>query len=126
MKSGPLMLMTVSILLLGACIHRSPSTGKAMTFENCSEGPVCVITGRLSVELVDHVKMGRLVLQDGSCVNVSLPPSSVRKAEEYPARMQTISGKVKHGEFDENTVSLIVKGRRVGLSQCGTFYVFVD
>lgn len=97
-----------------------------MTYDGCSRASFCTVRGTLTIELVDHVKMGRLQLGDASCVNISLSQHAIQQAERRPGRFQKLSGKVKHGQMDENMTSVTVNGRRIGLSQCGDFYVFVE
>lgn len=101
-------------------------SNEAMTFDQCSQADYCRISGKLSIREVDHVKMGRLDLEDGTCINVSLPTSEVTRLELIGIELTTIEGRVFPATSGSDFVSLTVNGRRVGITHCGNFYVYVE
>jgi hypothetical protein len=79
----------------------------------------------MSITNDGHAYIGKLVLSDGKCVDVSLPQSRVRKLLDQPPHKQTVNGRVfpyvHSGDFDE----IRVNGRLIGYGSCGDFYVYV-
>jgi len=116
--------VSLALLLVGAC-QSIGEPRSAMTYEECRAAKYCRITGTLSIREVDHVKMGRLDVGEAQCVNVSLPENKVKNIEAKGVQTQIIAGKVFPGIMDADIASLKINGRRIGLSQCGDFYVFV-
>ena len=113
-----------TLSLLGSCT--STAFPLATSAEECGHATRCKIEGTLSITNDGHAYIGKLLLSDGQCIDVSLPPSQVRKLLNQPLRKQTVRGSVHpyvyHGDFDE----IRVNGRLIGYGSCGDFYVFVD
>jgi len=101
-------------------------SGPLMSYGECEQAKYCRAEGVLSVREVDHVKMGRLDLTDGKCLNVSLAKGEIRRLQRNGPQQRIIEGRVFPGSRDVNLTSLIVNGREIGVSQCGNFYVFVE
>lgn len=118
-------LVILCALVSESCVSAHVPERKAMSRQECSASTYCVAEGSLTIERVDHVKMGKLSLPDGSCINLSLSKAAIKRAERSPGQLQKIEGDVRHGDFDEDMTSLRVNGRLIGLSQCQGFYVFV-
>ena len=97
-----------------------------MSYDECSVADYCSATGTMTIREVDHVKMGRLQLNDEQCINVSLPNRDVRRIERSSGEYISLEGRVFRGSRDATLTSLEINGRRVGLSQCGNFYIFVE
>ncbi|UTW53822.1 hypothetical protein [Kordiimonas sp. SCSIO 12610] len=108
-------------------IKKADDSTNFMSYDECSSSSYCYLNGVLNVTQVNHVRMGHLLGEDGKCINVSIPKKLIKQIEKYgPMKMQ-IEGRVFPGsEWDETIKTLEVNGRRVGVSQCGDFYVFVE
>lgn len=82
--------------------------------------------GVMTIKEKFHVRMGHLTLPDGSCVDVSLPRSTVEEIGDGSKRM-VVAGRVMPDPFFDGDVWQVwVNGRRVGTSICGGFYIFDD
>jgi hypothetical protein len=91
----------------------------------CKGKTYCTLSGRLSIEMVGHVEMGRLDLQDGTCLNISFSPKKIETLLGETPRNATISGIPFNMIPDENVAAVEVMGRRIGFPQCNNFYIFV-
>ena len=113
-------------ITLNSCASTENSQSKIMTLEQCQDSDICIIEGIISFHYVDHVKMGKLTLPDDRCVNVSFDEKMIEKIETKKDKKILVKGRSLPGFADETLASLKVNGRRIGLSQCGDFYVFVE
>jgi hypothetical protein len=117
-------LVAIVLPLVGACATQQPPT-RAQTAAACRDAFICQVTGSLEMSSDGHGYIGVLKLDDGSCINVSLPEKvSQRLRGRAPERM-TLTGRVLPFPQGENILTLKVNGRRVGYGRCGAFYVFV-
>jgi hypothetical protein len=81
-----------------------------------------------------HGFIGRLILDNGDCLNVSLSPRRSRALLGRPAQHVTVSGQVSpypeislYSQDSEYLVlSYSVKGRKVGQGRCGRYFLFVN
>jgi YD repeat-containing protein len=121
---GPNFVLDVDGTDIVACAPH-PGVGRFMSYDECATASNCRVEGVVSLREVDHVWMGHLALPDGKCVSLSLPAAEVARVRRSGPRSRVYAGRVypAHPEGDVRLVS--VGGRRVGLSQCGDFYVFV-
>jgi hypothetical protein len=97
----------------------------SMSYEECAIARVCRVQGLASAQLMGHVWMARLQLSDGRCVAISLPEHEIRRVRNRPARIATYEGRVYPSYSPQDIEVIRVAGRRVGISQCGEFFVFV-
>ncbi len=72
-----------------------------------------------------HGFIGRLTLDEGGCVNVSLPVQASRALLNHAPTTMTVRGKVFPYVHDDNLLELQINGRSVGYGLCGDFFVFV-
>lgn len=112
-------------MVTAGCSRHLSENFESMTYDQCKHSEYCSVAGIVSIKEVDHVKMARLELADGKCVNISLPRSHIKKLERSQEVYRGYYGQVFPGSRDSTFVSLKVNGRKIGVSQCGNFYVFV-
>ncbi len=116
-----------AMFLLQACASAPAPVAESMTYEECQHASRCQISGVLHLRSVDLVQMGRLNLDDGRCINVSLPDNMIEELGRRMPKRQVIKGRVFiGGHRDESAWSMVIEGRKVAISQCGDFYIFVD
>lgn len=120
-------LLTASYLLSG-CSSTSfdLSDVPLMKFDQCVSSKYCRVSGNLSLKEVDHVLMGRLTMDDGRCLNVSLPKGTVQRLRAEGAVNEVVVGRVFPSYPDPDLAEIYIAGRRVGLSQCGNVLLFVE
>lgn len=120
------MMYRVIILVLLIVSVSSCISNKNMNYVECSTSDYCRVKGIMTIKNVDHIKMGRLELPTGKCINVSLPPVQLNYFSEYGAKVVTVEGQVFPSYIQDETIKKItISGRRIGWSQCGIFYLFV-
>lgn len=96
-----------------------------MTAEQCARAEICGVRGLLEMSSDGHAYIGRLQLDDGSCVNVSFAERQSRRLSEQPAQVRTITGKVFPYVYENTFIEYRVNGRLIGYGQCGRYFVFV-
>jgi len=98
-----------------------------MSREQCESNSVCTLRGLASAEIGEHGQIVRLELDDGSCVNVSLPPAQWAELRRSGATEMTVSGEVffepAPGNGEESIIE--IDGRRIGFGLCGPLFIFV-
>ena len=100
-----------------------------MSKEECRAASVCSLAGDLTLSSSGYAWIGRLTLDSGECVNVSLPDEVTRTLAESGANgVRLVGDVVRYPEFENNyvVVSFAVRGREVGIGGCGDFLVFVE
>jgi len=117
----------VSCLLSGcSATSHDMSSVPLMSFDQCLSSKYCRVSGELSLKEVDHVLMGRLTMDDGKCLNVSLPKRTVQHLRSEGTVSQVVVGRVFPSYPDPDLAEIYIAGRRVGLSQCGNILLFVE
>lgn len=114
-----------------ATVARPPDCLSAEQFHQCTE---CTASGMLEMSSDGHGFIGRLVLDNGDCVNVSLPPGRSRALLGKPAQRLKVSGPVlpyaqislESKDSEYLVLSYSVKGRKVGRGRCGPYFLFVN
>ena len=115
--------------LLAACatVSRPPLCSSAEQFRQCDE---CTVTGVLMMSSDGHGFIGKLLLEDGDCLNVSLSSERSRRLMDQPAQQITVSGTVLPYPVVADSEGLVlgyrVKGRPVGRGLCGDYFLFVQ
>lgn len=72
-----------------------------------------------------HGYIGIVTLDDGSCINVSLPESRSQALFGQPPRRVALTGAVVFFPRDPGILSFKVNGRGVGYGRCAAYFVFV-
>jgi hypothetical protein len=98
---------------------------EVMTAEQCARAEICKVRGSLEMSNDGHAYIGKLHLEDGSCVNVSLSEGQARRLSGQPAQMRTIIGKVFPYIQEDTLIEYRVNGRQIGYGLCGSYFVFV-
>lgn len=96
-----------------------------MNAEQCMRAEICKVHGLLEMSNDGHAYIGKLRLEDGTCVNVSLPEKESRRLSGQPAQMRTITGKVFPYVQENTFIEHRVNGRQIGYGLCGSHFVFV-
>ena len=112
-----------TLLLMGCATEPPPTVAK--TGADCEEATVCKVEGLLEMSSDGHGWIGIVRLDDGSCVNVSLPEARSRSLLGRPAQHVMLSGKVVYFPRGPDILSFTVSGRKVGYGICGAHFVFV-
>jgi hypothetical protein len=93
----------------------------ALTAADCDVARYCAATGTLRMSSDGHAYIGVLRLDDGSCINVSLPEDrSWDLYGETPRRM-SVAGRSLAFPQVEGGSGFSVSGRPVGYGTCGWF-----
>jgi hypothetical protein len=98
---------------------------EVMTAEQCARAEICKVRGLLEMSNDGHAYIGKLHLDDGTCVNVSLPERESRRLSGQPAQMRTITGNVFPYVQEDTFIEYRVNGRQIGYGLCGSYFVFV-
>jgi hypothetical protein len=96
-----------------------------MTAEQCMRAEICKVHGLLEIANDGHAYIDKLRLEDGSCVDVSLPERESRRLSGKPAQMRTITGIVLPYVWENTLIEHRVNGRKIGYGLCGNRFVFV-
>lgn len=116
-------LILISIFL--CCCAQTPQGVSYAAYPNCKVDDYCSVTGRFSIEEIDHVKMGKLILDDNKCINLSLPKKMLKNSSS--GKDMTFHGQLyETPSSDELTAGIKIDGRKVGWSQCNKLYIFVN
>lgn len=113
-----------------ATAARPPACVSAEQFIQCKE---CTASGMLDMSSDGHGFIGRLTLDNGDCLNVSLSTSRSRSLLGRPAQHVTVSGQVlpypeislSSQDSEYLALSYSVQGRKVGRGRCGEYFLFV-
>lgn len=109
--------------LLGCSNTKAPGTH--MSKKECEISKKCTASGMLEMSSDGHAFIGKLILGDGSCINVSLSDSVSKsllgKSESY----YVVHGFVFPYPASEDILRFEVNGRDIGFGLCGPFYIFV-
>lgn len=102
------------------------SVPAAMSREQCERNEVCGYTGVVTIEEINHVFMGRLMLETGECVNLSLNDRTIKKIRKEGSKVLTVYGYRLPTPVGMHDVDFIkVDGRRIGWELCSDHYIFV-
>lgn len=121
----PRCLMIGPILGLSLVSCASVPELEVMTAEQCARAEICKVRGLLEMSNDGHVYIGKLHLDDGTCVNVSLPERESRRLSGQPAQMRMITGSVFPYVQEDTFMEYRVNGRQIGYGLCGSYFVFV-
>lgn len=114
----------VSITLgLGAC--KTTSETNAMTVTECEHSHVCTLQGLLEMSNDGHAYIGKMNVDGGGCVNVSLSEKQSKRMTGRPPQRKTITGRVLPYPHDLGFIEYRVNGRQIGYGKCGDYYIFV-
>ena len=72
-----------------------------------------------------HAYIGILTLNDGRCINVSLPERQSQRLLNKPEQQTTIVGQVFSFPHDDDALGVQINGRAIGYGLCGDKFVFV-
>lgn len=97
-----------------------------MSVDACKKAKHCVLQGMLSVVEIGDIKMGKLELDHGECVSVSLPSKMIELAAKQGRHKATVEGTIFPVPTDVEVATISVNGRTIGLGQCGNFYLFIE
>lgn len=97
-----------------------------MSVESCRKAKQCVLWGVLRIVDVGDTKMGKLEIGHDQCVSVSLPSDMIESAEKQGPHETTLKGTILPVPTDIEVATISVNGRKIGLGQCGSFYLFVE
>ena len=110
------------LLLLTSCVS---NTGTQTSSQICEHSKTCSISGMVIIK-GDRGFIGELQIENGKCVNISLPEDISRKLVDRPPEKITVTGKVMpYPPYDEVS-DLKVNGRKVGFGWCNDYYIFVE
>ena len=123
-------LICVHLLVLISCAactaNQYTNIPAAMSREQCEKNEVCGYTGVVTIEEINHVFMGRLILESGECVNLSLDKRAVKKIRSEGNKTLTVYGYRQPTPIGMHDVDFIeVDGRRIGWQLCSDHYIFV-
>jgi hypothetical protein len=127
LRHGFLVFSLITAAIGCATVERPPSCLSAEQFLQCKE---CTASGILEMSSDEHGFIGRLTLDKGDCLNVSLSPRRSRALLGRPAQHVTVTGQVLpypnislYSRGSEYTVlSYSVKDRKIGQGRCGKYF----
>lgn len=118
---------SISVLVLSLCItgcvlNNAPAS--AAIYPNCKLDDYCSVAGKFSVVEIDHVKMGKVMLADGKCINLSMSNAALKKYKK-DEEISVVGVLYETPSVDELTATLKINGRRIGWRQCNSNYLFL-
>lgn len=116
-------LSVAAFLFIGGCVHKPDRFQDQLS--SCHVGLECRLTGRIDIDEVSHVRMGKMLFNNGSCINISMPKRLIEYYMFNPA-VVTIEGVLRPGVGGDDVLFLIVGGRKVGLGGCGDVFLYVE
>jgi hypothetical protein len=116
--------IALSGLLMITCNEGSGVSSRILKENSCTPGNDCTVSGIVTMSTDGHGYIGRLVLQDGTCLNVSLPDDESKNMIYRTPRHMKITGRMLP-YVKENNVVIRVNDRLVGEGLCGNYYLFV-
>ena len=84
------------------------------------------MTGHLEMSNDGHGYIGVLRLDDGSCINVSLPENDSNRLLGQSPQRASLAGRVLPFPYGKDALTFEVNGRRVGYGKCAPYYLFVE
>ena len=126
--------LLVAFGALAACLGAETLSERQLTSmskEECREADVCELVGHLARSSDGHAWIGRFTLASGECVNVSIPDQGMEALSESGEERVRLSGRVVlypifELETDLVVTSFALSGRKIGIGNCGDFFVFVE
>lgn len=122
-----LCLNLVAILEIGCTTIQPQNCDSIKQLRQCTS---CTVTGWLEMSSDGHGFIAKLVLENGECVNVSLPTAEARNLLGKPPRKVKVHGDVLPYPVPSGADGLVlgyrVKGRPVGQGLCGDRFLFVQ
>ena len=122
-----------TMFLLGtlvACSNlNSDDKALAMSKDECRSASYCTLIGTLTRSSDGHAWIGRLTLDSGECVNVSIPDAEMIELGESGVSDAMVAGAVVFyptSNTDDLVTSFTANGRKVGVGNCGDFFIFVE
>lgn len=98
-------------------------------YEVCVKSERCELEGLLRIVPAEHTVTGKMDVQGGACVNVSLPPAVMEMVKKRGPSSVRVKGE-KIGDATQvldgvQTTFVEYQGRRLGLGICDGLVVFV-
>jgi len=117
--------LLISALATGCVtVKPPPACASVEQFRQCT---ACTVSGLMAMSSDGHGFIGKLVLDNGECLNVSLSQQRSRRLLGEPAQHMTVSGEVL--PYPEVSGGLVlgyrVKDRPIGRGLCGDYFLFV-
>lgn len=97
----------------------------AKTVADCARVERCRVEGLLEMSSDGHGFIGIVTLEEGSCINVSLPVRRSQPLLGRPPQRVDLTGRVVFFPFEPGSLSFRVNGRPVGYGRCAPYFVFV-
>jgi hypothetical protein len=73
-----------------------------------------------------HAYIGILRLDDGSCINVSLPETRSQDLMGKKPEPTELAGRVLFFPYADGALGFNVSGRKVGYGKCARYFIFVQ
>jgi hypothetical protein len=125
MKQGVAAVAGGLLAVLLADCTAVPAPHLAKSAADCNEAHACEVRGLLTMSSDGHGFIGIVRLDDGSCINVSIPDSRSRSLLGKPAQAVDLVGTVMPFPYGADILYFTVNGRKVGFGLCTDYYVFV-
>ena len=112
----------VLTLTLASCA--AAPTARIMSIKECERSEVCTVRGLLEMSNDGHAYIGKIHIDGGGCVNVSLPEAESRRRSGQPMQMITVTGKVFPYVYENTLIEYRINNRKIGYGLCGDYFVF--
>lgn len=104
-----------------ACTHVEEG---GFSERECKSGEDCTVEGDLTITTDGHGYIGKLDMENGDCLNVSLPDAvSEEHIYKNPTKMKLTGRWLPY--VKQNGLVVTVNGRKIGEGLCGDHYLFV-
>lgn len=110
---------------IAACVGNPAKIQHAKTAADCEKLQSCSVSGLLEISNDGHAYIGILRLDDGSCINVSLPEHQSKGLTTQTPQVAEVTGRVLFFPYEEGIQSFTVNGRKVGYGKCSRYFLFV-
>src|SRR3712207_4570136 len=87
----------LTLMLMGCAAHAS----RLMDYESCAASRVCTIRGTATAKIGEHAPTVEVAVNQGRCVNVSLPQKRWQKLRRSGPKEMTVTGTVYHEPSNE-------------------------
>ena len=121
-RLGAVVLLIVG---LAGCVAAAAPPLRARTAGDCENAKTCAASGLLEMSNDGHAYIGILHLNDGSCINVSLPNVRSEILAQQAPKAADLIGNVVFFPYAEGVLTFAVNGRKVGYGTCAPYFLFV-
>lgn len=124
MSVGVFVGFVLILVNITACVGDFTQIQHVKAAAECEKLQGCSVSGLLEISNDGHAYIGILRLDDGSCINVSLPERQSKQLAAQAPQAAEVTGRVLFFPYEEGVQSFTVNGRKVGYGKCSRYFLF--